>query len=109
MAHSALLSPIVRCASSSPTRRAERLSDHASEIGLAVRLREQQNARVKPAVMNDGIFGVAGRVKHLQTGSYLQRLFGEFPAINRTWHNHIGKQQVDRWFLMHNPQCLVCV
>ena len=46
----------------------ERLADHDRHVRLAIRLGEQQHAAVEPAVMNDGVLGIARGEQHLQPG-----------------------------------------
>jgi len=43
----------------------ERSPDHSGQIGFAIRLGEQQDSGVEPAVMDDGVFGVARGKQHL--------------------------------------------
>ena len=72
----------------------ERLADHRRQIRLAIRLGEQQDSGVEPAVMDDRIFGVARGKQHLEPGPGFRRLVGELAAVHRAGHDHVGEQQI---------------
>jgi hypothetical protein len=43
-----------------------RIANIARQVSLAIRLVEQRNTGIKPAVVHDGVFRVARRVQHVQ-------------------------------------------
>ena len=44
----------------------QRIADFSCQIGLAIRLVEQRDAGIEPAMVHDGIFSVAGRIEHVE-------------------------------------------
>src|SRR5205085_4785221 len=44
----------------------QREAEHARQVELAIGLGEQQHAGIQPAVMDDGVFGIAGGEQHFQ-------------------------------------------
>src|SRR2546430_1677657 len=50
----------------SRTSQRQRGPDHPREIGAEVGLGQQQHAGVEPAMMHDGVFGIARRIKDLE-------------------------------------------
>src|SRR6202048_1568155 len=83
-----------------PTRpalnsRRQRGPDHPREIGAEVGFWQQQHAGVEPAMMHDGVFGIARRVKDLEPRASRVRLGRELAAVHAAGHDHVGEQQID--------------
>src|SRR5882757_8070504 len=88
---------------------AKRHPDHPGEFGFAIGLCEQQHAGIQPAMMHDGILGIARRVQDLQRGTALQRLVDQLAAVHRAGHDHVGEKQVDGCGGVDDVERLCCV
>jgi hypothetical protein len=63
---------------------------HARRKLLKQGLREQLDTRVEPTLMDDGVSGVTGCEKDLETGPYFSRLVCQYPpGFSR--ENHVRK------------------
>src|SRR5216684_2615286 len=74
------LAPRQRSDTDHPQSRRQRGPDHPREIGAEVGLRQQQHAGVEPAMMHNGVFGIARRVKDLEPRASRLRLDRELAA-----------------------------
>ena len=84
----------------------ERDAEHVRELGLAIGLCQEQDAGIEPAVMQDGVFGIARCEQRLELGAAPDRFVGELSAIHATRHDHVGEQEVDRSTIFDDLQRL---
>ena len=68
------------------------------------RLGQEIDIGIEPAVMDDGVAGVAGGEQHLQVGPPPQRLVGELPSVHAAGQHHVGEQQLDIRIGVEQPQ-----
>lgn len=62
---------------------------------MAVRLGQELDAFVQPAVVDDDVAGVAGGVEHLQVRSPPHRLRGELAAVAASRQDDVGEEDGD--------------
>src|ERR1700758_2565479 len=71
--------------------RRQRGAQHSREIGAEVGLCQQQHAGVEPAVMDEGVLGIAGGVEHFEGRPPLECLGRELAAVHSSGQHHVGE------------------
>jgi hypothetical protein len=83
--------------------------EHAGKIQFAVRLGQQEDATIEPAMMDDGVFGLAGREQHLERRTPPRHFIGELPTVHLAGHDHVGEKQIEPRPTIGDCQSFGCI
>src|SRR3954447_17292468 len=82
----------------------KRQPDHPGKLGFAIGFGQQQHAGIQPAVVDNGVLGIARCVERLEARPPLQGFVDELAAIHDAGHDHVGEKQVDGGDLVDEAQ-----
>ncbi len=67
-------------------------------------LGQEVDIGIEPAVMDDGIAGIAGGEQHLEVRASAPRFIGELPSVHAAGENHVREQELHLRICIEQPQ-----